>query len=256
MSDTPFSTDDGKDGGGYDNILDIIVNRERDREREVRTTVRLAKWQKSAVNMWRGEVNTNNVEVFLALYIEGVQNLRENDIVDKSNHVLSLRNEFQSYVANKMDWFDEFENYINRIDDISIEVEEDYNQLEDEPTHVSMPDSFLSEVSRFYQDDLFVAKSIHRIVLSVGMLSMEELPEAYERRAEKQMDYLNEATDRSIERIEKYIADVVVMIYGSFLINSCDESDYEWMKGLVEMMETEHAKKISGIVHKIDSEDR
>ena len=252
MSDLPLSSGDGTDGNQYENILERVVHQERDRDHEIRTRVRLGEWQETSIDNWRGDFNTNRVELMHALYIEGTVTMRDYGAMEVGNKILKLRKEFYNYILDNMEWAEFYHSDIMDIVSMRVDIEEFYDNLSDDPADVYIPESLCSEVKRVYKDDLFTDMSVHRVMIAIGMQSMEGLPDYYAEKAKRQEEALVDAINESADALENHVARTASDLYFNYLYYDFSDEDVRWLKEVSDLMVTEHRRRIDTIIQHLE----
>jgi len=248
-----LSVDDGLGIDKFDSIFEVVMEQERNRDEEFKTSIRLPSYHQSVLTSWRSNVNTNDVEVFCALFKQGTKVLRELDIVEKADRLLDVRSKGHMYISDNTAWMNSYEPSIRRLHQLSVVVEEHYSGELTDPITVSLPFSYVSEVKRFYESDLFISNSVYRLVITAGFLCMEDIPEYYYSNVINTVQSVNEATDQSIHKVEELFVNVIYGIYGQFLMEEATREDYEWLRDLQDVMYTDRSQEIGDIADKVET---
>lgn len=245
---SPLSTDDGDSGNDFDSLEERIVYTERDKEREVRTTVRLAKAHISQLDMIQRELGTNKVEVLTRAYNAGLSELRQIDFVERCNSILDLSNKIGRFANSNMVYYNNGGSDMHRYESYEVEVEEDFEELVEGPVHISIKDSVLSEVKNRLKDVVMIRSGYHRPILTVGLSTSEISTGVIEENAENVIDAFDNAIIESRRRQEREIVTSLPALYPEFSENGIEQKHYEILEESAEMMETEHKETMEELV--------
>lgn len=252
MGDTPLSPDDSQEPNDYENILDRVLNDDRDRDEEVATSVRLTEWQDAAINEWRGGVNTNRVELLNALFIEGTKILRDCGAMDKANHILELKKLFSWHALDQNEWTEKYGDRFISTSTKGYEFGYNYDNVCDEPDSLYVPESLYSEVKRVWKDDLMLLSGIYRSIISVGILKMDGVPAFYQTKCQDIKDSLENYVGKAVREIEKLVSINLLLLFDDFSEQLAEDEHLSWVKEIQEKMKTSEVERVERVINRLE----
>lgn len=248
----PLSVQDGSDG--YQSLEHRIVEHERDKDREVPKSIRLARWQEMQIRQINKTIGSNTVSVCLSAYVMGLSRIRE-EIGEDVQDIVDMMVTFNENVANSEEEARGDNQRLREVQDVilstEIEIDEDYNL--GEARKIRLKDSVISESSKVEEDALF-GPWIHRAMIGIGFLSSENLNKQTEREAKEIIEKVNNSVERSREELERSICDFIKINFPKWDLDGISDGLYDGIVAITETMDTEYKRECERVVEILEDE--
>jgi len=248
----PLSTDDGEGQSDFDSLEERIVYTERDKEREVRTSVRLAHCHYSQMDRIQRELGTNKVEILNRAYNAGLSELRQIEFVERSNSILDLSNKIGYFVESDFKYWNNGGADMKRHGNYKIDMREDYECLLEQPEKISIQDSVLSEVRDRIEDIMMIKPGVHRPIITVGLSTSGMSTNIIESNAENVLVSFDDALSESRQKMEAQISSGLARLYPVLESEGIDEEHLNILKEVIGLMETEYSRSMRMAVDSIE----
>jgi hypothetical protein len=251
---SPLSTDDGDDGNDFDSLEERIVYTERDKEREVRTTVRVSRRQERLVEKIQIELGTNKIEVLTRAYNAGLSKLREIEFKERSDDLLRLSVAMSDLVADSREYDLLIGNDFHRIDNYEITVEENYDRLVESPVEVYVKDSVISEVKDRLMGRMMIKPGIHRPIICLGLSTSQHAGDVFVGDAKTLLDSFDESLRESRKKQEELIIKSMPKLHNHAVDNGIGKESIDVLRNVEEMMITDYRQSFSRQVDMIEED--
>jgi hypothetical protein len=236
---SPLSTDDGDDGNDFDSLEERIVYTERDKEREVRTSVRLNKIHLSQMDQIQVNLGTNKVEIMNRAYSAGLSKLREINFVERSDSLLDMTNKVNEFLASDREYWSKAGLDSVRYDGYEIEVGNSCPSDLQEPMALLVKDSVLSEVNTRIMDSMVIKGGVHRGILTIGLSTSENCYGTLAEFAEENIENFDNALTQSRCEAEEQFTSALTRLGPHIVEEGVEEEKLELLREVRELMQTD-----------------
>jgi hypothetical protein len=248
----PLSTGDGESQDGFDSLEERIVYTEREKDREIRTSVRLANIHYSQMDIIQMELGTNKVEILARAYNAGLSELRSINFVERSDSLLDMVNALNQFSASREKYWEMAGSEEQRYQSYEVEIKESYVDSLNDPDHIPIRDSVLSEVRDRMIDVMMIKPGVHRPIVTVGLSTSDNSFPVLENYAEETICSFDDAIEESRKMCEKNMANLLSSLYPIFDSDGIEEGDLDIIKNAVGFMETEYQSSVNASIEQIE----
>lgn len=255
-----FSTHDLSTGSdvGYDTLEAYIVETSRKQERkrrekrgdisdEVRTTVRLERWQENEIDSIRDSLKTSGSNVVNRAYIYGLEDLR--DRLEHLEHAATIGGRIQNVIKNDTTDEERYSSFYRRYKELECNVDTTpQNSLSEQPTHVSVFGSILEEVTDTFNRDLHIDGSVHRIIVGVGLMNSKNIGRLSEQYSQTMLDSLREGIQEYRYELEGFVDRYTRWSMQDWREQGIDKRTHNELQEITQSMETEYADTVKSRV--------
>lgn len=202
MSQLPGSKDQ-KDSR-HDSLEEYIWETQREKDDEIRITLRLEDWQRQAVQIVADNLSTQDVTVMNRAYNMGIGNVR--DVVDEMEEISKFRSHLLGLAStdpyNKRD----LSRISGKLDSLSIEPEE-FRQhkfnISENPSSLRLSESVISEARNDYTNSSYVDSSVDRYFIASGLTMSDTLEEGMISYCEDMEDAVGRAVTEARDELQR-----------------------------------------------------
>lgn len=208
MSQLPGSKDQ-KDSR-YDSLEEYVWETQREKDDEIRITLRLEDWQRQAVQIVADNLSTQDVTVMNRAYNMGIGNVR--DVVDEIEEISKFRESLLGLVStdpyNKRD----LSRISGKLDGLSIEPVEfrqhNFN-ISESPSALRLSESVISEARNDYTNSSYVDSSVDRYFIASGLTMSDTLEEGMINYCEDMEDAVGQAVTEARDELQRIARETV-----------------------------------------------
>lgn len=234
-----FSSDDAEEqeAGDYETLEEYIFETQRDKDKEIKKSIRFRKWQEMQLRVIKNKLGTNAVEVVARSYLMGLSRLRDSHHgeVDDMTEMLT---DFLIVVGSDPRNNETVDHISDTLGDYSLRDPEYGEDNLVDPRAYKVRESALSEVENTYGQDAFFGPWIHRYVAALGFLDSELVTEVTEKKLSSFSSAVAESMEDARDEIESMIMDYVSMSQAHWIHDGIDHEMYRKLRDVVEHMET------------------
>ena len=248
----PLSTDDGENEATFDSLEERIVYTERDKDQETITSVRLPNSHYRQMDMIQRELGTNKIEILARAYNAGLSELRDIDFVERSDEILDMTNTIAQVTTTKKKYWEKSGSDMQRYQSYEIDIKENYTSQLNDPEHLPIKDSVLSEVKNRLMDVVMIKPGVHRPIITVGLSTSENSIGIIEKDAKQIISSFDDALEESRAMCENNMASCLPTLYPVFKSEGIDEKHLELIKESAEFMKTENKSPFELYIRQIE----